>query len=167
MGIITNSYLHHLYLRNDSRDLCGMAIDTILHALRDCGYTKSMWSHLVNRQHQAIFFSSSLMDWINIKFSPSSHSFNDNWFDLWAFSCHQIIWIWRNKRIHDPLFVMPLNPILDIQNYVWIFRKSKQLLLKVNPIARNPISVHWNPLASGWVCLNSNGLLRLILVPDR
>lgn len=105
------------------------------------------------------------MDWINFNFSPSSHSFNDNWFDLWAFSCHQIMWILRNKRIHDLLFVMPLNPILDIQNYVWICRKSKQLLLKVNPIARNPISVHWNPPASGWVCLNLNGLLRLILVP--
>ncbi|KAI5408202.1 hypothetical protein KIW84_054142 [Lathyrus oleraceus] len=65
--LITNDFLNHLQLHNNICDICGTLHDSILHSLRDCTFSKAFWSTVVSHAVKDHFFTSSLLDWIDVR----------------------------------------------------------------------------------------------------
>lgn len=91
--------------------------------------------------------------------STNFHFAVSDWSALWATDCH-LIWTWRNKRLHDPLFISPQNLISEIQKHDTLYRFSSSLIRSTRHVHRFPLSLCWCPPPLGWVCLNSDGVCK-------
>lgn len=51
-------------MKNDMCLVCGIGLETINHAMRDCTFTSSIWRRVVPRQVSSSFFSLPFHEWI-------------------------------------------------------------------------------------------------------
>jgi hypothetical protein len=112
--LLTNSLKQRMGLTSAECSFCGIANETILHALRDCSLVHQVWQQVVPREMRGIFFMSSLQTWVNININyAKSGGIRGRWCDFWALAC-SCFWTWRNKELHEANFVRPSNMIYYI-----------------------------------------------------
>lgn len=119
---------------------CNCSVESIHHILRDCPLASVVWFHLVEESFMSRFFSEDLEHWISFKLGGDiGHGSDCDWGFIWASMCH-LLWIWRNKNVHEPNFSRPFK--------AW------------DMVEQSVRNYSWKVPDSGWVCLNSDGASR-------
>uniref|UniRef100_A0A199UBV5 Uncharacterized protein n=1 Tax=Manihot esculenta TaxID=3983 RepID=A0A199UBV5_MANES len=142
---------------NEACGLCGAHQESVLHVLRDCRMIKSVWREMVAPAKQGVFFSLSLIEWLNANIC-SSVKFNNedfSWCSIFSIVC----WFaWKQRN--DLVFNGGLQEAWDIldTSFIWArhvagvgHSRSKQ---SNNSRA---IAVKWNLPPVNWIKLNTDG----------
>lgn len=83
--------------------LCGVGVESTIHALRDCDQAREVWDRLVPPQLVDRFYSTTLRDWLedNLGFRRGSGR-NAKWPEIMSTICWRL-WKWRNNVVfrHD------------------------------------------------------------------
>lgn len=82
------------------------------------------------------------------------------WASTWATMCF-MLWKWRNISIHDSNFVRPVKPWIIVQNWVHNYAQARRVSIPRIHRASSQIQIAWNPPMNGWVCLNTDGAVRV------
>lgn len=96
---------------------CDNKEENTMHVLRDCRLAKEIWVRLLPDHDRVGFFSGNLWEWLELNLKRLSGTGKENWVSTFAVSCW-LLWKWRNKRIFDPSFVMPSDPMKFIEWWV-------------------------------------------------
>jgi ribonuclease HI len=157
--LLTNSMKHRMGLASPICSYCGMADETILHALRDCPLVLQLWQQVVPYEVRGEFFMSNLHAWVDININHTCNGgIRDRWCDFWAFAV-SCLWTWRNKELHDSNFMRPSNTIYHIIKLGKDYRKAMRDMAVVGHQDRNRILsyIKWKPPKENYVKLNTDG----------
>lgn len=72
-----------------------------------------------------------------------------------------LIWTWRNKKLHDPLFVFPFNLISEIHKQDSFYRISNSLIYGLFPSQKQSVSLRLCPPSPCQICLNLDGACKV------
>ncbi|MCI11142.1 ribonuclease H protein [Trifolium medium] len=137
-----------------------MEVETIIHALRDCPIASSFWIHVVLQRMHNIFFSTNLLQWIELNISCKEEiSEGVDWNGYWAMACH-FLWSWKNKEDHDSNVMRPPAAWNQVRKLAIDFMEARNKNIVMHNTSRRQIQVRWNPPMVGWVKLNTDGASR-------
>ncbi|CAI9114900.1 OLC1v1015718C1 [Oldenlandia corymbosa var. corymbosa] len=98
-AILTNSQRWNRRIADSPAcDLCGGALESTMHALRDCPKAANIWSRMVPAKHKGRFFGSSLEDWLWNNLTNAFGMEVANWECTFGVTAWQI-WAQRNAFI--------------------------------------------------------------------
>ncbi|KAJ1442391.1 Reverse transcriptase zinc-binding domain [Sesbania bispinosa] len=96
--------------------ICLQTDESNLHAVRDCGWARSVWLRFLPRHNQREFFNLSLHDWISSNISRNQFSSNRNWNLTFPFVAAGV-WYARNAYLFDnsPLDIVAISSSIHRQ----------------------------------------------------
>ncbi|PNX97917.1 ribonuclease H [Trifolium pratense] len=155
--LLTNSLKHRMGLTSAVCCFCGMADETILHALRDCSIVQQFWQQIVPQEVRGAFFMSSLQNWLHINVNYAGKlAIGGRWCDFWALAC-SCFWTWRNKELHGEKIVWPSNIIQHVRKLGENYRKALHTMEVVEQHESIVAHIHWKPPEGVFVKLNTDG----------
>ena len=133
---------------------CHSEAESILHALRDCPLSKSVWDQLGRRTSNPPFFSQNLHDWLNVN-ATSGQQYTTGqipWNLVFLFG----IWfLWKgrnqllfNNKNQNPNLAKEIVDRAAEYHFCANISLEKRLVLK---------SVKWEKPGYGWLTLNTDG----------
>ena len=134
---------------------CHREVESILHMLRDCPYSRSVWNHLGGCVNNSIFFSMSIQEWL---FSNATSKIQHNsgplpWSLVFLFS----LWLlWKDRNLCVFNHKIP-NPNL---NKEIIDRATEFFFCAYNGLVTKRMvtkSIRWEKPRAGWLTLNTDG----------
>ncbi|KAF7811558.1 ribonuclease H [Senna tora] len=157
--LLTNS---HRKARNISSDdicpRCASSGETILHVLRDCHGSHSLWTRLLSPSTWRVFFSLNLVDWIQWNHAHHANgTLGLDWKILFAISCW-IIWKKRNKLVFENISTSVDDLYFSILNFARAVERSREdLKITAHIPQRITRFVGWQPPRTGGVKCNVDG----------
>ncbi|XVF12326.1 hypothetical protein REPUB_Repub08aG0106800 [Reevesia pubescens] len=135
---------------------CHGAAEDLLHLLRDCSFSKRIWSRWFHGVHLDHFCSLSLKDWIlyNLRRSNVLVEGNISWPTCFGFVCW-LIWSYRNKRVFVDNYVWPSNMHQLVIFAIRDYDRFKGAKRNATSLQLNFIS--WDPPPTGCAKLNVDG----------
>ncbi|KAJ1419239.1 Ribonuclease H-like superfamily [Sesbania bispinosa] len=140
--------------------ICLRTDESNLHAVRDCGWARSVWLRFLPRRNLREFFNLSLHDWISSNLSGNQYPSSSNWNLTFPFVAAGI-WYARNAYLFDdsPLDIATISSSIHRQ----IEEASSAFSLVNNQTLRPDVIsspwVRWTPPDPDWIKLNSDGSL--------
>ncbi|KAJ4835906.1 hypothetical protein Tsubulata_006169 [Turnera subulata] len=93
---------------------CGNAVETGIHAVRDCLLAKDVWISLLRKNIPDEFFSINTINWLKLNLNGGNGIiFGLQWESIFAVAWW-LLWQWRNQRIFDPNAKPVGNPVQTI-----------------------------------------------------
>ncbi|KAH9772084.1 putative ribonuclease H protein [Citrus sinensis] len=78
---------------------CGYELETTIHVLRDCPYSRSVWLRLLRDHNHQEFFNADLVGWLSRNLQASNkYPCSNLWRVMFGVAIWQI-WFWRNHFI--------------------------------------------------------------------
>jgi len=138
--------------------ICQEALESVLHALRDCAWVKLVWARLGITEANRVFWDSGLLDWLH---------WNGNHMDTgdvtsvsmrlpWKIRFPFAVWnIW--KTINDFVFQRKrLNPQLDLLIIYQVIEFLHCIASPRVPIQKTVQRIRWEKPPAGWMKLNTD-----------
>ncbi|XVE95562.1 hypothetical protein REPUB_Repub02eG0108700 [Reevesia pubescens] len=135
---------------------CSADKEDILHALRDCHSSKTIWCQLLPAESYRSFFNMSLHDWVLANIRNTSVSHGIPWAVLFAFAAW-LIWYWRNCQHHIDQFTWPsnaLNLVIDRAKEAWDLLGTFSKRLKYEKF------ISWTKPPTHYVKMNVDGSVK-------
>ncbi|XVF12079.1 hypothetical protein REPUB_Repub08aG0083700 [Reevesia pubescens] len=111
------AYLREKHIMSNSVCFrCALAIETVVHALRDCSKSKEVWLGINQDLENSDFFILPLKDWILSNLGYKYSNSGIPWSLLFS-TALWFLWFWRNKLRHDESFIWPSNAVQQIWSY--------------------------------------------------
>ncbi|KAF7834146.1 putative ribonuclease H protein At1g65750 family [Senna tora] len=159
-SIMTNTNrLKRGFTASDICHRCGESPETVLHAVRDCKWTKPVWDLLVHRSAKNRFFSCNLQDWMEENLT--THKGKNREFP-WSTTFAIGSWLcWKqrndeifNKKTTDVNFLAQ-KTLSEVQNYI----KAAGTCKLVNNMLEDEIveNTNWQAPEDGWCKVNVDG----------
>ncbi|XVF29674.1 hypothetical protein REPUB_Repub15cG0142300 [Reevesia pubescens] len=95
---------------------CSLAVENVVHALRDCSKSKEVWLEINKDLETSNFFRLPLKDWIISNIGCKNSISGIPW-SVFFSSALWFLWFWRNKWRHDASFLWPSNAFQQIWSY--------------------------------------------------
>ena len=133
---------------------CHGEVESIMHMLRDCPFSRTVWNHLGGCVNNSIFFSMSIHDWL---FSNATSKIQHNsgplpWSLVFLFS----LWLlWKDRNLCVFKHKNP-NPNLNkaiIDRATEFFFCAYNGLVTKRMIMKN---IRWEKPRAGWLTLNTD-----------
>ena len=140
---------------DDLCPICQRKPESIIHAIRDCVWVKTIWIQLEVSISNQVFWTSNLQDWIilNGKASSSCDRGNLPWKSIFSFAMYDI---WKNRNM------VVFNRRVPNQNLSKeIMNQSLEFFYCVqsprSPSLKALRAIQWEKPPTGWKKLNTNG----------
>lgn len=128
---------------------CGYPLETNLHAIRDCAFSKAVWKTILPNSVSTNFFSSSLHDWISQNLNSVSIVTKSR--GQWASQFAIVYWLlwkcWNGfifKNCHSNFDSIVSSSLVWTENLVSSRVQAVHLI-------QTSSDVHWRKLELGWV----------------
>ncbi|MFQ6627692.1 hypothetical protein Gotur_005723 [Gossypium turneri] len=134
---------------------CGYLMETSLHALRDCEFSKAMWKAVIPNLARNNFFSTNLKLWLNeyLSLQEVLKVTEGNWSTEFAILCW-LLWKCRNIFIFNNSHNI-VDVVVDTSlNWTKSFVNLKSCELHRIQMASGD---HWGKAEKGWIKLITNG----------
>lgn len=129
--------------------LRSLAVEDLLHVLRDCPYATQLWRQLVPLQYRRTFFAARWKQWFRYNCASNKKQVDAGcWSQIFAIGCW-MLWNWRNWKCHDLDFQPHPRPRFEVLRFVQNFNNSttyNELLHSQQPsfyVSRNPSKHGW------------------------
>ena len=140
---------------DESCPICQREPESIIHALRDCAWVKSVWMQLGVSLSNQDFWSSNIQDWINIngKISLSCAQGNLPWkttfsFAMWCIWKSRNMVVFNGKMLNQNLPKEIMNHVLE---FIYCVHSPR------SPIQKISRRLRWERPPTGWKKLNTDG----------
>lgn len=132
---------------------CEAPVETLVHALRDCGKSKLLWLQLRPNIHSSDFFSEELKPWVLKNLACKDPVEGIPWAIIFIHAIW-LLWFWRNMNLFDKSFIWPANATKQ----VWTKAKEAwDTLGKENHRLKQEVLIAWEKHKNGYVKLNVDG----------
>ncbi|KAF7833310.1 uncharacterized protein G2W53_015643 [Senna tora] len=140
------------FCNSDICPICNNAIESALHAVRDCGHVKEYWLNLIPSNWKHDFFDMDLQDWIHSNISNKSE-----WNTRFALSVWSI-WKQRNEIIFKNKARSLVSIKMMTDRYMEGITKAG-LINSSNDLNPQPEKefIRWNPPDENWSKMNVDG----------
>ena len=142
-------------VEEESYPICQRALETILHALRDCQKVKEVWRQLGIQRTDQVFWTSNLQDWIKNNSKDRGSCFQGN--PPWNILFLVVVWnIWKSRNMlifkrksqNPNLSNEIMKQVVEFLCYVASPRNPTRVVIR---------SIRWEKPAMGWKKLNTDG----------
>ena len=148
------------FIDYDLCPLCGVASESVLHALRDCQHVKQIWNSLLPTNFVSPFFDIlNVPLWLSANIEKVGLLANGIPWDVLFSSA--VWWLWKRRNLlvfnenNDQDTIDASFIQLRAKEYVHAWRFSMQA--GSGPRGRSLKYVGWKPPETGWVVVNSDG----------
>ncbi|KAK9044065.1 hypothetical protein V6N11_072385 [Hibiscus sabdariffa] len=141
--------------------ICASSDESILHVLRDCRSTATLWSSIVPRQQLREFFHLEIADWIlyNLNSRCLLKGSNIPWNIFFAVLVWQI-WKLRNSIVFSDVDIP--NMVLLSHCRSWSYHIISTIPMPLHgPRFALPENIQWQPASSDFCTLNVDGAVAL------
>lgn len=103
------------------------------------------------------FFNQNLGEWLVENLDDSSDLCGGSWSIFFGVACW-LLWKWRNKKIFDPNFVMPSDPLKVVEWWVGMILRAyeKEGKGRMSGAGNEEIHIRWWPPERDWVKVNTD-----------
>ena len=135
---------------------CNREVESILHMLHDCPFSKTVWHQLGRRIDNSNFFTLSLQEWLNANATSNLHHISGPlpWNHVFLFGIW-LLWKDRNSCIFKNKNPNPnLGKEIVDRASEYFFYANNSLVMTKRTI---PKSIKWEKPRAGWLTLNIDG----------
>ncbi|KAJ8751114.1 hypothetical protein K2173_016295 [Erythroxylum novogranatense] len=140
----------------DICSLCGSSRESIIHAIRDCHWARTVWLKVLPHTMVNRFFTSSMSDWM---IDNLSNAFRIDYVDWDWPTCFGIL-CWKIWKAHNSVVfegVSTGSEAIVVQGQGWAKQVKDSSMKPGRRAAAFPMQVYWQPPTLGWIKLNVDG----------
>ncbi|KAH9771139.1 putative ribonuclease H protein [Citrus sinensis] len=148
----------HLHI-DPSCERCGAGLESTIHVLRDCPYSRAIWLRFLRGNNQHHFFETNFADWMSENLQTSNTFLGSK---LWRVTFGVAIWrlwFWRNRFIFTEDYWESNNIAVDIKVTAAEIQRCNSFPLAAD-MARIEKWIRWIAPTWPWVKLNTDGAMK-------
>ncbi|KAH9699193.1 putative ribonuclease H protein [Citrus sinensis] len=135
---------------------CGYELETTIHVLRDCPYSRAVWLRLLRDHNHQEFFNADLVGWMSRNLQASNkYPCSNLWRVIFGVAIWRI-WYWRNHFIFTKEYWESNAIALDIKVRAAEIQRSNSFSFATGT-TRIERWIRWIAPVWPWVKLNSDG----------
>ncbi|CAA0808310.1 Polynucleotidyl transferase- ribonuclease H-like superfamily protein [Striga hermonthica] len=140
---------------SDLCEECGEK-ETVLHVLRDCKCTKSLWKQLIPAGQLDDFFLLPLQQWLRRNLLMAKLGTVLDWGSLFAFTLWSS-WHCRNNRIFNNRTLSGVNRRQQVLSLMESYARACTAYRRVGATMYEVRLIHWSYPEPGWIKVNTDG----------